>query len=484
MRQGGIRMVRSGKQPDQEKRKAARRSRINRNNVRKLQERICMQVNPLSEWIFKRLSLGKQQSVLNRELSELSSGKRRAVHDYYIQKLTELILLCGAAACALIVLILISAGQNTSLGSGILKRPSYGEPANEESLNLQIEGQKESEVIGIRLDARQYSVKQVQEYLKAAQKQLLLVLPGENKSTGEVRRPLCFQGSFQKGKVKAEYESAPFGLIDEKGCIVTNPPEEGILAEITVTLTCQKRSLITEIPVRVYPPVLTKKELEIEKIKNAVLQAAQENPTLPEVRLPAKAGEKKLSWYRQKDGLLRGLMLFILLLPPALWFHRDSQIKEKAKERRDQLELDYSQMLWKMTMLLGAGITIRGAFTRISAQYAAQKKEPRFVYEEMILTLREMNSGVPEAAAYENFGRRCAVPAYIKLGSLLAQNLKKGSRGLNSLLEKEAVLSMEQQKNAVKKMGEKAGLKMLLPMLLMFMVVLIILVVPAFLSME
>ena len=101
----------------------------------------------------------------------------------------------------------------------------------------------------------------------------------------------------------------------------------------------------------------------------------------------------------------------------------------------------------------------------------------------MRLTLREMNSGVPEAGAYENFGRRCSLPAYIKLGSLLSQNLKKGSKGLNALLEHEAVLSMEQHKMAVRKLGEKASVKMLLPMILMFGVVLIILMVPAFLSM-
>jgi len=42
---------------------------------------------------------------------------------------------------------------------------------------------------------------------------------------------------------------------------------------------------------------------------------------------------------------------------------------------------------------------------------------------------------------------------------------------------------MEQHKMAVRRLGEKASVKMLLPMVLMFGVVLIILMVPAFLSM-
>ena len=171
-------------------------------------------------------------------------------------------------------------------------------------------------------------------------------------------------------------------------------------------------------------------------------------------------------------------------------------------------------------MLLSAGLTIRGAFTRITTQYREETGRgggtpsdrsgsgggtpaghsrhrssmpaggsgpghggKRYVYEEMLLTLREMNSGVPEASAYENFGRRCSLPMYIKLGSLLSQNLKKGSKGLTAMLEHEAVLSMDQHKMAVRKLGERASVKMLLPMILMFGVVLIILMVPAFLSM-
>jgi hypothetical protein len=244
-------------------------------------------------------------------------------------------------------------------------------------------------------------------------------------------------------------------------------------------------------------------------------------------------------------------MILMLVIPIAFWAREDSKVHDAAKARQAQLELDYSQVLWKLTMLLSAGLTIRGAFSRITDQYEAEiaekygtqsarrprprperqrsaekqpctgkqtytEKQPctgkqaytekqtctgkqantrmqtsirkteggkRYVYEEMLLTIREMSSGVPEASAYENFGRRCGLPMYIKLGSLLSQNLKKGSKGLTTLLEHEAVLSMDQHKMAVRKLGERASVKMLLPMVLMFGVVLIILMVPAFLSM-
>ena len=56
----------------------------------------------------------------------------------------------------------------------------------------------------------------------------------------------------------------------------------------------------------------------------------------------------------------------------------------------------------------------------------------QLVYEEMGVALREMNSGISEVEAYERFGKRCGVLEYIKFGALLTQNLRKGSRSLDS----------------------------------------------------
>ena len=104
------------------------------------------------------------------------------------------------------------------------------------------------------------------------------------------------------------------------------------------------------------------------------------------------------------------------------------------------------------------------------------------MYEEITCTCYEMQSGIPEAQAYERFGRRCQLPEYIRLGSVLSQNLKKGAKGLTALLEKEAEASLNERKNHARKIGERSGTRLLLPMTLMLGIVLVILMVPAFLS--
>lgn len=89
-----------------------------------------------------------------------------------------------------------------------------------------------------------------------------------------------------------------------------------------------------------------------------------------------------------------------------------------------------------------------------------------------------------ESESYENFGRRCDVQVYIRLGALLSQNLRKGTKGLTELLKLESIQAFEERKAQAKRLGEEAGTKLLLPMFLMLAVVLVIVIVPAFLTLQ
>jgi hypothetical protein len=80
--------------------------------------------------------------------------------------------------------------------------------------------------------------------------------------------------------------------------------------------------------------------------------------------------------------------------------------------------------------------------------------------------------------------RSCGGYRYRKFGNLLAQNLRKGSRGLTRLLEQEAEDAFEERKSMARKLGEEAGTKMLFPMILMLGAVMLILAFPAMRSME
>ena len=135
-----------------------------------------------------------------------------------------------------------------------------------------------------------------------------------------------------------------------------------------------------------------------------------------------------------------------------------------------------------------AGLTARNAWERIVWDYRKKcERDPgkvRYAYEEMTLACREMQNGVAEAKAYENFGLRCRIPCYLKLSALLEQNLKKGSKGLTGLLQLEVREAFEQRRDLARSQGEEASTKLLVPMILMLFAVMLLILVPAGLSMQ
>ena len=80
--------------------------------------------------------------------------------------------------------------------------------------------------------------------------------------------------------------------------------------------------------------------------------------------------------------------------------------------------------------------------------------------------------------------KECESPVYRKFGMLLSQNLRKGTKGLTNLLQREAQEAFEERKNMAKKLGEEAGTKLMIPLFLMLAVVFVIVTVPAFLTIQ
>lgn len=150
------------------------------------------------------------------------------------------------------------------------------------------------------------------------------------------------------------------------------------------------------------------------------------------------------------------------------------------------MRLDYPEVVNKLLILLGAGMSLKQAWDKISARYSDKRpketKSPRYIYEEMLVTSHEISDGESERRAYQNFGERTGLGVYHRLVRILIQNLNTGSRGLCQLLEQESQTALEERRALARKLGEEAGTRLLLPMMLMLVIVIAIIMVPAMLS--
>ena len=377
----------------------------------------------------------------------------------------------------------------TEDGTPYLERNDPGTGERKEKLIAETEGSGEIE-IDVKVAAQTYSKKQQRELLRKAAEQLESLILGDNKSLDKVSSDLTLIRKIPDTDIEVEWEIEKTQdgnqVIDSGGRIKTeNIPKEGCILELTAILTIEEEQLLQSFPVSVLSAAEGGENSEEQLSKNVKEEAAAKREE-KQVLLPEKQNGKTVTWRYNKEN--RGPLLLLLGTAVAgmmFWQERKQKEKEEKKKKKQML-LDYPEIVNKFTIYTGAGLTIRRAWEKIVMEYEKSEKleMKRYAYEEMKLSWRELESGIGEQECYEHFGERCRLQPYLKLGALLSQNLRKGTKGLSELLRAETDLAFEERKAAALRMGEEAGTKLLLPMFLMLSVVLLIVIVPAFLSIQ
>lgn len=364
-----------------------------------------------------------------------------------------------------------------------MKRPSYGEGNLETEVEALVEGESERLAVPITVKERQYTQKELSELFAAYEERLPELILGDNESLDQVRSPLSLPDTLENGAISVSWYLEPSNYMNDQGEFEEEPPEEGSLVELCAILKYQEKEQEYRFFAKLYPREKTSGERLGQRLAEEAAREEERDPTAGEVLLPEEIDGKKIQWMTPGTPIvpLGAALLFVMI-----WYlltKDEKKLKEKLEFRRRQMMMDYPMILYKMSMLLGAGMTIQGAFRKIAFHYKETRgNELHYAYEEMLNACYQMEKGTGEAAAYENFGQNCQDLRYIKLGSMLSQNLKKGSKGLSELLMREASLGMEERRNLARRMGEEAGVKLLLPMMLMLVLVMVILIVPSVLA--
>lgn len=161
----------------------------------------------------------------------------------------------------------------------------------------------------------------------------------------------------------------------------------------------------------------------------------------------------------------------ILILAIALFFLLDKDLCDRAEKRAQSRSREYPEIVHKLVLYMGAGLSVRGCFGLLAKEYDC-----------VLYAYRELQSGMLEPVAYERFGRRIGQQEYIRLGMLLGQNVKKGNADLLRRLEDEALRISRNRQQEAKILGERAQTKLLIPMVMLLVVVMLFIMIPAFLE--
>lgn len=387
----------------------------------------------------------------------------------------------------LLVSIVVAVGMflwDNATFAGVLWRNTYGEGSKSEELLVSVEGTLEQERVIIEVQEQQYTSEEIDEIFTWCLSQLDQVVLGENDSFDYVNHNLNLPSRIETYPVELEWSWSPYGVLDSDGVLqVDGMSEDGTFVQLVGTLSYGELQVQYVRDLYCVPPTLSEAEQLIEAIGSQVEAVNQESISEEAFVLPDQVEDMTIKWDREtsyRGGLV--LMMGCLCSVLLLWKKKqDAQVQ--MGERKEQMVQDYAEIVHLFVLYIGAGLTVKNAWIRIVKNYEERGIE-RYAYEEMKHTAVEMKNGVSEIESYERFGQNCDVRCYRRFALLIVQNVRKGTKGIVSALEVEAAEAFQEQKNRMKQKAEKAGTKLLMPMILMLGVVLTIIVVPAFISIQ
>ena len=416
--------------------------------------------------------------LLNPEISE-----KQQIKDFYIRQysLALLVLFIGN-----ILSLCIALSEQTG---GLLKdneyiqRNAYGKGKTELVLSAQVEG-REAEEILYAVEEQKIAKEEIEVLYKNAVELIPSLILGENIGLENVTNDLELVTSIDGYPFTISWESSSYSLVHTDGAVQN---EELDAPEVVTLRACFKYDEIefeNVFPIQICPVEYTERELFIKKIKDSLEEQNQASRTDEIFTLPKKIGDENVTWKEVIEGSSGYLFLLMCAAAVIVFISQNKEVDEKLKKRNKELLLDYPEVVNKLTLYMGAGMTIRNAFLKMGEDYKKQEtsNQKRYVYEEILLLCHELQSGVSEMEAYAHLGKRCGLQPYMKLSALLSQNIRKGSNNLLLMMRQEASDAFEERKNTAKKLGEEAGTKLLVPMMMMLCIVMVIIMIPAYFS--
>lgn len=422
--------------------------------------------------------LGKNLKLLNPSLSEKEQVKEFYVRQY---SLTMMVIFMGNI---LSLCVAVSSHAEKIVQEGnYINRKGYGQGDTPVALSAEVEGTKLENVI-YTVTEQKYSDEEIRILFEEAVLSLPDIILGQNESPDAVTKNLNLITEITGYPFSIEWESGNYSLIHTDGTVNNNELEKSEIVILKAYFRYDGKEFEEAFPVQIQPAVLTEEERLQQCIEAALEEQNQASRTDSVMILPDYIEDKGIIW---KEVIRDNSSYFFLLICAAavlILLSGSRDLERNLEKRKKQLMLDYPEIISKLTLYMGAGMTIRRAFCKMGEDY--KKREAygrnRYAYGEILLLTNELQSGISETEAYSHLGKRCQLQPYMKLSALLSQNLLKGGSDLLMMLRHEAACAFEERKNTARKLGEEAGTKLLMPMMMMLCIVMVIIMFPAFCS--
>ena len=423
-------------------------------------------------------------------------------------------------------LVLQWQNQRTKPGA-VLIRGDPGTGQETQTWEVNVPGVIENYDMDIDVSERKLTKKEAEKLLQQALKEMQTSFLKKGQELSHITQAIFMKDTYAGGMVKAEWsyeqkekemqeavedrikrtredqEEKQDVVIEEAQDVSESQPEpiddtgllneaaiskNGLAMEFQVVLRYDRYVLRHSFAGVLSPRELDAKEKALYEIKQQVEKSLGETGEQKKVTLPERADQKQVIWKQKGEDKPYPIIFMVVGIAGAIGLElKEAEQKRKDQQaREEQLRLDYPDFVSQMVLLMGAGMNMDGVFRRMGENYRLQRKRGTMqrheVYELVLQTTQEIHDGLGDVRAYERFGERCAIPEYRRLASYISQNLRKGTKALGAILEKEAQDALLRRKNMAHKYAQEAGTKLVFPMMLMLMMLMAIIMIAGFMQ--
>ncbi len=421
----------------------------------------------------------RNNQQVNRSIEKLTV-KEDVEQERYIY-MTDKAAMCIVALWVTLFLTL-AVGISEKQEKNIITHITRDEKTDRE-YSLQIDkndGGKEQ--VTLHVARKQYTEKQIEKIFNKRKSELIKAVLGKNESQDKVSQNLNLVTEIGEEEIFVSWTISDSSKISYDGELSEKIAKEGEAVTLTATMTLEKNTCDYSFTVNVFPPQKT------ERLGEQLQEYVNGNEKdKVQVKLPDEIDGEKVH-YRSISSKISGYVLIIgFIISVGLFFLKDKELKKQVEERNRQLFNDYPEIVSKILLYYSAGLSIRGTIERIVKAYEEEKADNakwyRYGYEELSMCLMKMKSGVSEISAMNQYGARCKLHCYIKLAGLMEQNMRRGTKELSLVLKGELKEAMNEKKNQMLRNGGQISTKLLGPMVIMLLIAIVIIMVPAFMSM-